>query len=101
MTDIRTKAMWDTSPEAVKNVYLHAYVKNAYLDIYIYIYIYLKADASAAGPKRFRNHSIQWIGSAMFFRWFCWFIWLFGSLRIRHKMVNHLPNNDEIVVKIL
>ena len=33
---------------------------------------YLKADASAAGPKRFPNHSIQWMGSVMFFKWFCW-----------------------------
>ena len=78
-------------------IYLYIYI---FIYLFIYIFRYLKADASAAGPKRFRNHSIQWIGSAMFFRWFCWFIWLFGSLRIRHKMVNHLPNN-EIVVKIL
>ena len=39
--------------------------------------LYLKADASAAGPERFQNHSIHWIGSAMFFNWFCC---LFGCL---------------------
>ena len=37
---------------------------------------YLKADASAAGPKRFPNHSIQWIGSITFFKCFggCLFV---------------------------
>ena len=42
-----------------------------YIIYYILYIIYLKADASAAGPKRFPNHSIQWIGSVMFFKWFC------------------------------
>ena len=30
----------------------------------------MKADASAAGPKRFPNDSIQWIGSVIFFKRF-------------------------------
>ena len=42
-----------------------------YMIIIYMIIIYLKADASAAGPKRFPNDTIQWIGSVMFFKWFC------------------------------